>query len=323
MKNIFCMLTQFHVYKLHANYFTKRNFAFFFSQNNFILNLDAEDTTTAESWGKSPPDVVSSSYTRTGLEKLRSIFKSNSGSGDSVPTPKKTVHFQITPNIKELYSGDPELENYVLEQMQEEEQKREAHLAKVMQQKKAQAAEITLQWINKLKEEKKKKEHKEAERICLQKEKEEAEWHAQEEAKQAEILKKKQLEEEICRKVLAEKKQKEAEAAAIEADRIEKLEKFQIENRIHAEKGMELLIIPPELLDKSVPSEIKSAEEIKKENHVKKVPLETPTKQSGSNQETVSNENFSTPPAKNFVSVAEHVKRKIIPDDGAIQPKKA
>ena len=38
----------------------------FFSQNNFILNLDAEDTTTVESPVKSPPDhsdVVSSSNT--------------------------------------------------------------------------------------------------------------------------------------------------------------------------------------------------------------------------------------------------------------------
>ena len=140
MKNIFGVLTQFQVYKLHANYFTKRSFAFFFFSKQFILNLDAEDTTMAESLGKSPPDhsdVVSSSNTRTGLDKLRSIFKSNSGSGDSVPTPKKTVHFQIPPDIKELYSGDPELENYVLEQMQEEEQKREAQLAKCAQQKKA------------------------------------------------------------------------------------------------------------------------------------------------------------------------------------------
>ena len=86
---------------------------------------------------------------------------------------------------------------------------------------------------------------------------------------------------------------------------------------------MELLIIPPELLDKSVPSEIKCPEEIKKENHVQKVPLETLTKQSDSNQETVSNENFSTPPTKTFVCVAESVKRKIIPDNGATQPKKA
>ena len=103
----------------------------FFSQNNFILNLDAKDTTTAESPVKSPPDdsdVVSSSNTQTGLDKLRSIFKLNSGSGDSVQTPKKTVHFQIPPDIKELYSGDPELENYVLEQMQEEEKKREEQL---------------------------------------------------------------------------------------------------------------------------------------------------------------------------------------------------
>ena len=272
---------------------------FFFSQNNFILNLDAEDTTMAESPGKSPPDVVSSSNSRTGLDKLRSIFKSNSGSGDSVPTPKKTVHFQIPPNIKELYSGDPELENYVSEQMQEEEQKREAHLAKVAQQKKTQATEITLQWINKL-EEQKKKEEEEAECICLQKEKEEAEWHVQEEAKQAKILKKKQLEDEIRKKVLAEKKQKEAEAATKEVTRLEKLEKFQIENWIHAEQGMELLIIPPELLNKSVPSEIKSPEEIKKENHIQKVPLETLTKQSGSNQETASNQNFSTPPEKHL-----------------------
>ena len=138
----------------------------FFSQNNFILNLDAEDTTMVESPVKSPPDdsdVVSSSNTQTGLDKLRSIFKSNSGSGDSVQTPKKTVHFQIPPDIKELYSGDPKLENYVLEQMQEEEKKREEQLAKVAQQK----------------------------------EKEEAERHAQEEAKQAEILKNKQLEDEI------------------------------------------------------------------------------------------------------------------------------
>ena len=52
------------------------------------------------------------------------------------------------------------------------------------------------------------------------------------------------------------------------------------------------------------------------------MPLETPTKQSGSNQETVSDENFSTPPAKTFVSVAESVKRKIIPDDGATPQKK-
>ena len=93
MKNIFCVLTQFHVYKLCANYFTKRNFAFFFfSQKNFILNLDAEDTTMAESPVKSQPDhsdIVSSSNTQTGLDKLRSIFKSNSGSGDSVQTPKK------------------------------------------------------------------------------------------------------------------------------------------------------------------------------------------------------------------------------------------
>ena len=272
----------------------------------------------AESLGKSPPDVVSSSNTWTGLDKLRSIFNLNSGSGDSVPTPKKTVHFQIPPDIKELYSGHPELENYVLEQMQEEEQKREAHLAKVVQQKKAWAAEITLQWINKLKEEKKKKEQEKAEHIHLQKEKEEAERHAQEEAKQAEILKKKQLEDEICKKVLAEKKQKEAEAATKEVARLEKLEKFQIENWIHAEQGMELLINSPELLDKSVPSE-----EIKKENHVQKVPLETPTKQSGSNQETILNENFSTPPAKTFVSVAVSVKRKIIPYDGETPLKKA
>ena len=196
------------------------------------MNLDAEDTTMVESPGKSPPDhsdVVSSSNTQTGLDKLRSIFKSNSGSGDSVQTPKKTVHFQIPPDIKELYSGDPELENYVLEQMQEEEKKREEQLAKVAQQKKAQATEITLQWINKLKEEKKKKEQEEAECICLQKEKEEAERHVQEEAKQAEILKKKQLEDEIRKKVLAEKKQKEDEAAAKEVARLEKLK--QISNR--------------------------------------------------------------------------------------------
>ena len=149
----------------------------------------------------------------------------------------------------------------------------------------------------------KKKEQEEAECICLQKEKEEAEQHAQEEAKQAEIFKKKQLEDEIHKKVLAEKKQKEDEAATKEV--------------------MELLIIPPELLDKSVPSEIKCPEEIKKENHIQKVPLETPTKQSGSNQETVSNENFSTPPTKTFVSVAESFKRKIIPDNGATPLKKA
>ena len=91
MKNIFYVLTQFLVYKLRANYFTKRNFGFFFSQNNFILNLDAEDTTTVESLGKNPPDVVFSSKTQTGLEKLRSIFKLNSGSGDSASTSKKTV----------------------------------------------------------------------------------------------------------------------------------------------------------------------------------------------------------------------------------------
>ena len=116
-----------------------------------------------ESPVKSPPDdsdVVSSSNTQTGLDKLRSIFKLNSGSGDSFQIPKKTVHFQIQPDIKELYSGDPELENYVLEQMQEEEKKREEQLAKVAQQKKAQAAEITLQWINKLEEQKKKKKNK-------------------------------------------------------------------------------------------------------------------------------------------------------------------
>ena len=133
-------------------------------------------------------------------------------------------------------------------------------------------------------------------------------------------MKKKQLENEIRKKVLAEKKQTEDEAATKEVTRPEKLEKFEIENRIRAEQGMELLIIPPELLDKSVPSEIKRPEEIKKENHVQKVPLETPTKQSGSNQETVSNENFSTP-TKTFVSVAESVKRKIIPDDGATPEK--
>ena len=58
-----------------------------------------------------------------------------------------------------------------------------------------------------------KKEQEEAEHICLQKEKEEAEWHVQKEEKQAEILKMKQLEDEICKKVLAGKKQKEVEAA--------------------------------------------------------------------------------------------------------------
>ena len=52
----------------------------------------------------------------------------------------------------------------------------------------------------------------------------------QEKAKQAEIYKKKQLEDEICKKVLAQKKQKEAEAATKEVARLEKLEKFQIEN---------------------------------------------------------------------------------------------
>ena len=168
-----------------------------------------------------------------------------------------------------------------------------------------------------------KKEQEEAEHICLQKEQEEAEWHVQEEAKQAEILKKKQLEDEICKKVLVEKKQKEDEAATKEVTRLEKLEKFQIENQIHAKQGIELLIIPPELLDKSVPSEIKCPEEIKKENHVQKVPLETLRKQSGSNQETVSNEKFSTPATETFVSVAESVKRKIIPDNGATPPKKS
>ena len=126
-----------------------------------------------------------------------------------------------------------------------------------------------------------------------------------------------------AKKFWFEKKQKEDEAATKEVARLEKLEKFQIENRIHAEQGMKLLIIPPELLDKSVPSEIKRPEEIKKESQVQKVPLETPTKQSGSNQETVSNENFSTSLAKTFVSVGESVKRKIIPDDGAMPPKKA
>ena len=53
------------------------------------------------------------------------------------------------------------------------------------------------------------------------------------------------------------------------------------------------------------------------------MPLETPTKQSGSNQDAVSNETFSTPPTKIFVSVAESVKRKIIPHDGATPLKKA
>ena len=53
------------------------------------------------------------------------------------------------------------------------------------------------------------------------------------------------------------------------------------------------------------------------------MPLETLTKQSGSNQETASNQNFSTPPTETFVSVAESVKRKIIPDDCETPPKKA
>ena len=61
-----------------------------------------------------------------------------------------------------------------------------------------------------------------------------------------------------------EKKQKEDEAAAKEVARLEKLEKFQIENRIHAEQGMELLIIPPELLDKSVPSESNILKKLRK-----------------------------------------------------------
>ena len=208
--------------------------------------------------------------------------------------------------------------------MQEEEKKREEQLAKVVQQKKAQAAEITLQWINKLKEQKKKKRTRRGLNASIsRKKKRRLNGMHKKKQNQAEILKKKQLEDEIHKKVLVEKKQKEDEAAAKEVARLEKLEKFKIENLIHAEQGMELLIIPPELLDKSVPSEIKRPEEIKKENHVQKVPLETPTKQSGSNQETVSYENFSTPPTKTFVSVAESVKRKIIPDDGATPPKKA
>ena len=39
MKNIFCMLTQFHVYKLCTNYFTKRNFTFFFFSKQFYLEF--------------------------------------------------------------------------------------------------------------------------------------------------------------------------------------------------------------------------------------------------------------------------------------------
>ena len=51
------------------------------------------------------------------------------------------------------------------------------------------------------------------------------------------------------------------------------------------------------------------------------MPLETQTKQSGSNQDAGSNANFSTPPTKTL-SVAESVKRRIIPDDAATPPKK-
>ena len=67
------------------------------------------------------------------------------------------LHFQIPPDIKELYSDDPKLENYVLEQMQEEEQKGEAHLAKVVQQKKPLAAEITVDQQTRRTEEKKRR----------------------------------------------------------------------------------------------------------------------------------------------------------------------
>lgn len=262
------------------------------------MNSDLEDNADNKksSQQNSPADVVSSSTkTANGLEKLKSLLKTNFTKGDG--TPRKSVSFQIPEDIKKLYEDDPEIENFVLAEMEKEKARKEEELAKLQEQRKNRASDITAKWLTILKEEEEKKKAQEVERKRLLKEQKEAEKRAAEEARLAAEKKKLQLEEEIRKKVLAEKRKKEEEAAEKEAKRKERLEAFVIENKIRKENGMETLSIPPELLDPSVPE----PEDLKKPEDIKKEKVNTPQK------------SFSTPPAK-VLSVAESVKRRIISD---------
>ena len=53
--------------------------------------------------------------TANGLEKFKSIFKSFQKPDGS---PRKHVKFQIPEDVKMLYEDDPEMEEYVVEEMQ-------------------------------------------------------------------------------------------------------------------------------------------------------------------------------------------------------------
>ena len=253
---------------------------------------------------QSPSEVSSScEKLQSGIEKLKSLFKTNFGVGEGA-APKKRVSFEIPDDIKQLYQDDPEVESYVVVEIEKQKQEHEEHLAKVAAERKSCALNITIQWLQKLEAEEKQKQIEEQE--CVKREKEE------QEKKKCEEEKRKKKEDEIREKVLALKKQKEEEDARKEAECKSKLEDFELENKIHAEQNMELLPIPPELIDRAVPQILKKPQEIKKEKFVNN--SVTSEQNSGSNS-------VSATPNSSGLTVGESVKRRILPDGGT-PPKK-
>ena len=243
--------------------------------------------------------------TQSGIEKLKSLFKTNFGVGEGA-APKKRVSFEIPDDIKQLYQDDPEVESYVVTEIEKQKKEHEEHLAKVAAERKSCALNITIQWLQKLEAEEKQKQIEEQE--CVKHEKEE-----QEKKKCEEEEKHKKKEDEIQEKVLAFKKQKEEEDARKEAECKSKLEDFELENKIRAEQNMELLPIPPELIDRAVPQILKKPQEIKKEKFVNNSVI-SPEQNSDSNS-------VSATPNSSGLTVGECVKRCILPDGGT-PPKK-
>ena len=248
-------------------------------------------------------DVVSSSSkTATGVEKLKSMFKNFQNTGDG--TPKKSVKFEIPDDIKKLYADDPDVENYLVEELQNVAAQQEEQLRKLNAERKARAAKITADWQRKLQQEEEDRKAAAAEKLRKEIEDRETKLRVQKEAEEAAAKKHQALEEEIRKRVVAEKQQKIQEAEQKEKKRQNLLVEFKIENKIRKEHGMEELPLPPELLDTNIPETLKKPEDIKKEN------VSPPA---AKNQK-------STPPAP--VSVSDSVKRRILPDGQQTPTKK-
>ena len=247
---------------------------------------------------------------QSGILKLKSLFKTNFGSSAA---PNKRVSFEIPDDIKQLYQDDPEEESYVLVEIEKQKKEHKEHLAKVAAERKSRALNITVQWLQKLEAEEKKRQKEEAECVQCEKEEQERKKREEDQKKLAEEEKHKKKEDEIREKVLALKKQKKEEDARKEAECKSKLEDFELENKIRVEQNMELLPIPLELLDRNVPEILKKPQEIKKEKILNNS-VKSPEQNSGSNS-------VSSTPNSSVATVAESVKRCILPE-GETPPKK-